>query len=402
MLERILVYDRFLVVLGPNYRDGTQYYFRDLAVDADEGMLPEFELRDLTGDGRDDILLRRRMKGSDGEVEAVEVLSYHGGGETLEPVFAHEVKLKLTAGGTIENRVEVRGSGSRTRIIVHAGKDEGMNRARFERASNTGGLPVLVPWGAVASQTHELKNGKFVVGDETSKKPVRVVEAAPAPRRPSPKRPPPKRVAESSSAKMKRVYDLYKKRAKVSGRPRFDISANFAEGEQSERLVVHRRDLVLFGPGIRDGRAFAATTLSAFEKDGDLKKVESHDVTGDGRHEIIVRGVVRAKMPKDLGGGELLREVVYIYALRRGALERIFGAELGRVVGSKSVRAKLSLGRGRLTLKAGQARGYDEKSYPWRQKTEPEANGFEPLVLPWSGVDRVRLAYDGKVFKRDG
>lgn len=402
MLERVLVYDRFLVVLGPNYRDGKQYYFRDLAADADRGLLPQFEVRDLTGDRRDDILLRRRLKGSEGEVEAVEVLSYHGGDETPQTVFAHEVKLMLAAGGTIENRVEVSGSGSRTRITVHAGKDRGMDRARFDRQSNTGGLPVLVPWGAIASQTHEVKNGAFVIGSERSQKPEPVAAAQPDPARPAPSPRPASPKAPSTSAKMKAVYDLYKKKAKVSGRARFDISANFAGDRGAERLVVHRRDLVLFGPGIRDGRAFAAITLSAFATDGDLKRVESRDVTGDGRHEIIVHGVVRAKMPDDLGGGDLLREVVYIYTLRRGQLERVFGAELGRVVGKKSVRAKLELGRGKLTLKPGRARGYDERSYPWRQKTEPEDSGFEPLVLPWGGVDRVRLAYDGKRFKRDG
>ncbi len=405
MLERVLVYDRFVVVLGPNYRDGQQFYFRDIAADADRGMLPQFEVRDLTGDGRDDILLRRRLTGSEGEVEAVEVLSYHGGEDTPQTVFAHEVKLKLAEGGTIENRVEVTGTGSRTRITVHAGKHRGMDRARFDRQSNTGGLPVLVPWGAIASQTHEVKDGKFVIGSERSQKPVPVAaqpDAPPAPSRPSPR---PRRAAPkspSASENMKAVYALYKKKAKVSGRPRFDISANFAGDGAAERLVVHRRDLVLFGPGIRDGRAFSAITLSAFERDGDLKRVESRDVTGDGRHEIVVHGIVRAKMPSDLGGGELLREVVYIYTLRSGQLERVFGAELGRVVGSKSVRAKIAFGRGKLTLEPGKAKGYDERSYPWRQKTEPEDSGFEPLVLPWGGVDRVRLAYDGKRFKRDG
>lgn len=403
MLERVLVYDRFVVVLGPNYRDGQQFFFRDIGANADRGMLPQFEVRDLTGDGRDDILLRRRLKGSEGEVEAVEVLSYHGGEDTPQTVFAHEVKLKLAQGGTIENRVEVSGSGRRTRITVHAGNERGMDRARFDRQSNTGGSPVLVPWGAIASQTHEMKDGKFAIVSERSQKPEPVASAQTQPTRPTPRpRPSSSAKSPSTSDKMKAVYALYKKKAKVSGRPRFDISANFAGDGTAERLVVHRRDLVLFGPGIRDGRAFSAITLSAFESDRDLKRVESRDVTGDGRHEIVVHGIVRAKMPSDLGGGELLREVVYIYTLRSGQLERVFGAELGRVVGSKSVRAKIDFGRGKLTLKPGKARGYDERSYPWRQKTEPEESGFEPLVLPWGGVDRVRLAYDGKRFKRDG
>ena len=33
MKERVLVYDRYLVVLGSNFRKGTEYYFQDVGVD---------------------------------------------------------------------------------------------------------------------------------------------------------------------------------------------------------------------------------------------------------------------------------------------------------------------------------------------------------------------------------
>ena len=66
MIERVLVYDRYLVVLGPHFRDGNEYYFADLGVDVSAGQLPMFEVRDVNGDGKADIVLRKRF-GTAGE-----------------------------------------------------------------------------------------------------------------------------------------------------------------------------------------------------------------------------------------------------------------------------------------------------------------------------------------------
>ncbi|MEM9876905.1 MAG: hypothetical protein AAF928_18555 [Myxococcota bacterium] len=398
-LERVLVYDRFLVVLGPEVRSGKQYFFRDLGADADRGKVPRFELRDLTGDGRDDILLRRRVAGGRGQVDVVEVYSYHAGDESPEKVFAHEVKIRLDGGPEVENRIDVVGRGAGTRITVHAdatGRGGNRDGPRFVPTSNTGGAAVLVPWGEIASRTHRVKDGVFVVERE-ERQPTRGPRPSPVPVSPAPKRRP---SPPSDAEKMRRVYALYKRKAGVGGRPRFDLRRNFAGGRDEERLVVHGRDLVIFGPGIREGRAFVATTVSAFAADADLRRVESRDVTGDGRDDIVVKGAVKAEMPTDLGGGELTREVVYVYTVAGDRLERIFGAELGRVVGRKYVRANLAYGRGTLTLTPGRARGYDARTYPWRPKREPEASGFEPLLLPWGDIERVRLAYDGQKFRR--
>ncbi len=52
-----------------------------------------------------------------------------------------------------------------------------------------------------------------------------------------------------------------------------------------------------------------------------------------------------------------------------------------------------------IVLQPGRARGYDEGTYPWRQKMAPEGD-FEPLLLPWGGVSRVKVTYDGERFSR--
>ena len=156
----------------------------------------------------------------------------------------------------------------------------------------------------------------------------------------------------------------------------------------------------MFGSGFKGGRGFAAVELASFEKAGDVKKVSTRDVTGDGKDEIVVRGLIRSPMPDDLGGGDMRREVVMIYKLAGGQFDRVFAAELARHIGSKRVEAKMAfVGKKAIQLKPGRAVGYDEGTYPWRQKMAPEGD-FEPLLLPWGGVEKVKLTYDGRRFTR--
>jgi hypothetical protein len=410
MKERVLVYGRYLVVLGPGYRGGEQYYFRDLGASADKGDILTFELKDLTGDGKDDVLVRKRIRGEHGAVEVLEVLSYHQGGDTPAPVFAQEVRLALDD-GQIQNDVKVTGSGSRTRIVVSAGHADGIDSSRFERESNTGANPVLEPWGAVASQTWEVRDGAFVVADEKGKSPERMA-AAPPPPSPSPS-PSPRRDVRSDATTAvwtkpspapdpDQVYALYKKQAKVTSSARFDLSVDLAEDDRSERLVVHDRDLVVFGAGFRGGRGFAAITLAQFERAGDIDQVTARDVTHDGKGEILVRGVIRSPLPSDVGEGDMLRQVLMIYQVKDGQFERIFAVEVGRRVGDKRVEAQIAFTEEdshAIELRPGRAVGYTADTYPWRQKTEPDG-GFEPLLLPWGGIDKVRLRYDGDKFVR--
>ncbi|MEQ9322743.1 MAG: hypothetical protein RIF41_26495, partial [Polyangiaceae bacterium] len=322
LLERVLVYERYLVILGPGYRDGAQYYFRDLGSNAAKGEMLAFDVKDVTGDGRKDIVLRRKVKGSEGTVEVMEILSYHPGGETPEAVFAQELKLDI-GGGHVTNTAKLNGWGGKTRIVVDAGTTDGIDGTRFERISNTGANPVLPPWGAVAAQTYEFRGASFVVVDEKSQAPkVRSVAASSSGDSGS-------TTNKGCSWEMKKgadvgkVYAHYKKQRNVRGRARFDLTADVDEGRETERIVVHGSDLVVFGSGFKGGRGFAAVELASFEKAGDVKKVSTRDVTGDGKDEIVVRGLIRSPMPDDLGGGDMRREVVRIYKLAGGQFDRV-------------------------------------------------------------------------------
>ena len=402
LLERILVYDRFIVVLGPSYRGGEQYYFRDLG-----GAVLDLDLVDYTGDGRVDIKLKRKFKDSGSTTEVFEILSYHGGGDAPEAIFAQDIKL-VVADGSIENDVKLTGAGARTRIVVSAGKNRGIDPHRFSHETNTGASPVLLPWGNVSQQTFALQGGSFAMTDERKQSvsgsglpppppPLVASEREPEPA-PAP-RPRPKKSSEPAGADVDRVYALYKEQRNVRGAPRFDTRADLAEDGRSERLVVHGRDLVVFGEGYRGGRGFAAVTLAQFDKAADVRSVTTRDVTGDGKHEIIIKGVINSPLPSDVGEGEMERSVVMIYQLKGGHFDRVFAAEIGRRIGKKSVTANIRFAADRIELTPGKAAGYSEDNYPWTQKKTAD-DGFEPLLLPWGGIDRIRLKWNGEQFVR--
>jgi hypothetical protein len=400
LLERVLVYDRYLVILGPGYRGGAQYYFRDLEAKAGRGDLIAFQVKDLTGDGRSDLLIRKRVRGAKGSVEVMEILSYHPGGETPTAIFAQEVVLDL-GGKKVANEVRLVGGGRQTRITLAPGKSEGVDPSRFRQVSNTGANPVLVPWGSIASQTYGLRDGRFVVIDEKTQEATGSSVQLPGPSPSSSPSPKGASWQNKPAGDAAAVYAHYKKQRNVSGRARFDLSADLAEGDDKERLVIHGRDLVVFGSGFRGGRGFAAVELASFEKAADIQKVTTRDLTRDGKHEILIRGVIRSPLPEDLGGGSMRREVIMVYKASGAQFERIFAAELARNVGNKRVEAKLTFKKGKyaIQLEPGRAKGYDEGTYPWRQKDGSEGD-FEPLLLPWGGIKRVLLHFDGTRFVR--
>jgi hypothetical protein len=398
MRERVLVYGPYLVVFGPGYRSGGEYYFRDVGGNSYKEGLPRFEVKDVTGDGLGDFILQKKVRGSKGSVEVLEILSYAPGGDTPQRIFAQEVALDLEQ-GSIRNKVSIQGAGRGTRIVIKPGRARGLDEdSNFDRVSNTGVTPVLTPWGEIASQTYGVRQGRFQLLDEKKQK-------GKAPR----KKPKPKgnqsviRHQGESGAALDKVYAHYKKERGVRGRARFDLNANVVDDKRKERLVVHGLDLVVFGDGFRGGRGYAAATIGGFDKPSDVHSVTTRDVTGDGRHEILVTGIQRVPMPADMGSGTIERTLLIIYKLQGSGFAQVFGAEIGRRVGGKKVRAKVvyaKSGRYRIQLRGGSASGgWSEANYPWVQKTEPSSNGFESLVLPWSG-HKVRLRYDGRKFVR--
>jgi hypothetical protein len=154
MKERIQVWDRFLTVLGPGYHGGRDYYFRDLG-----GPVVRVEARALTGRGKDDLVVVRRVSEAGGDLtrDWFEVLSFLA--EEPTRTFAHEIAVVRG-----ENRID---------NAVHAGPSEievspvatrapsAWDAASYHELPAVGVSPILLPWGNVKTETFRFDGATF-------------------------------------------------------------------------------------------------------------------------------------------------------------------------------------------------------------------------------------------------
>lgn len=395
MVERVAVYDRYLVVLGPRYRGGREYYFNDLGVDVSAGQLPLFDVRDVNGDGKADIIMRRRV-GKPGEYREILVVLSMGASEALYPLFQHEVGIR-GASGSITNEIRL---GAKS-IEILAGSANGYTAANYREPIENQMEPLLFPWGPVRSQTWDWNGKTYVKSHEEKQAPGRVARAK-ARALPPPARPP------TADEMQDQVYALYKRDRRVNGneKPRFDVATDLAEDERNERVLLHGRDLVVFGKGFKGGAGYAVLTLEQFNDPSDVVDLSARDITDDGKAEIFVRGVMRSKAPKDSGikaGTVVAREVLLVYSVGPRGISRVFGAETGREIAGRRVQGALAFLPGSkgldIEVRPGQAFGFTDRTYPFTQDKD-RVGGLEPLVLPWGGAGLTRYHWDGSQFVR--
>src|SRR5205085_959746 len=74
-------------------------------------------------------------------------------------------------------------------------------------------------------------------------------------------------------------------------KPRFDLEVHVDGDARAERVLLFGREIVVLGPGFKDGKGWAKLTLTQFAADKDVSEMTAKDVTGDGAAEIAVRGV---------------------------------------------------------------------------------------------------------------
>jgi hypothetical protein len=384
MKERVLVYDRWLVVLGSNFRKGSEYYFSDQGAE-----IVACDVRDLTGDGQSEIVLRKRLGSGTKSREMMAVLHF-GSSEVPTTIFQHELAVS-TSDGSLQNEVSYLPDGARTAIKVTPGSARGFNAGNYREPTETSYDPVIPPWGSISSQLYRLSGAAFVKASEERQAAASV--PSPAVVDPGlPKAPPP----PSASELMEKVYDLYKHDRNASGRPRFDLATDVTGDGQNERVLLHDRDIVIFGKGYKGGTGYSFLTMSQFASGSDVTDLTARDVNGDGKAEIIVKGVLHASGP---GGDKVDREVLLVFQVVNEGLRRVFAAEIGRSVGRKRVIGGVRFGGGAIELAPGSAVEWTAATYPFTQDTGP-VGGFEPLLLPWGGAQTLRYRWNNGGFSR--
>ena len=399
MKERVLIYDRYLVVLGPTFRKGSEYYWNDMGIDVANGMLPLFDVRDVTGDGQAELIFRKRFGSGARFREMVQVLRF-GASEVPNPIFQHEVGI-TTEAGSVANEVIFAPGGDRTAIKITAGTAKGFNAGNYKEATEKAFPAALLPWRTTRSVTYKYAGSAFSKVSEESQ------AAAPAPAQRQDagggggasatfKAPP----APSAAELMDKVYDLYKKDRRVSGKARFDAAVDVTGDKTVERVLLHGRDIVVFGKVFKGGTGYSTLSMM-FASASDIIGMTAKDLTGDGKAEVIVKGVVKANAPAETGGGIVEREVVLVFQVNGEAIRRVFSAEIARSIGSKRIEGLFRLvdaGKSaEIELAPGKAVEWTEQTYPFNQDAGP-VGGAEPLLLPWSGLKPARYKWNGTAF----
>jgi hypothetical protein len=402
MVERVAVWGGNLVIIGPHFRSGKEFYFADLGVE-NAGQVDRLELFDFDGDGHDEVVVQKKVGSSDKYREVLTVLKV---GRDDQPflAFAHEVGIK-TSDGEIMNKVKL----SKAGIEIAQGESEGFDPGTFSEVQPGDMGATLLPWESVGSRTFAWKGKGFQAAGETGFTPKQGAGVAAAAGAKKPKsrakgqsdEPPAPPVPRPPSADelLDRIYALYKKDRGVSGKPSFDFVTDVAGDRGPERVLIHGKDMVVFGKGFREGLSYAFIAVGVGDAK-DILDVTARDLTGDGKAEIIVRAVLHAKASKALGGDVVERHALMVYGVQGDGLVRIFGAETGRALGKDQIIGAVAFTPVRrgfdIELRPARAIGWTEQSYPFPVDTTT-AGGLEPLLLPWSGGSR-KYHYDGKTF----
>ncbi len=395
--ERVAVYEHYLTICGTSFLQGTGYFFRDLV-----GELVKLEVRDVTGRGRADVLVRRRQTVGDSTREYLEVLSAMKGAEEPRLTFAHEIAVRQSD-HRIDNAVHV----ARGEIEVTALPATNWDALSYKEPIASDIESILFPWGGIKSQTYRFDGAKFAKTREVSQREASSGSAQRAARADDASRVP-DRPPEPATPRVTRGGDLaaaileqYRQDRGVGAQvaPRVDLKVHVAGDARPERVVLLGRDLVVVGPGFQGGTAYAYVTLLEFADASDIADVSARDLTGDGAADLVVRGVRHRQ--SDHGAVDV--ELMLVYQVKPEGITRIFGIETAREQSRKRMQGLVQFipaagGKTFDIMSApGRAVGWTQHTYPWAQDT-PGNGDTEPLLLPWGGVPSIRYGWNGTQF----
>jgi hypothetical protein len=396
--ERISVFGKFFTICGPGYRGGRQFFWREVA-----GELASFETRELTGRGKDDMIVRRRVTNGSVMHEMIEVWAIASGDEPTT-IFTQEIAVVDGPGKRrITNAVRV----SAKEIEVSVEPAVGWDATSFrEPTAGTVEEGILVPWGTVKSRTFRLEKGKFAKSGEvaqagTAGSGTGTGTGTGTGGTASTTRDLPTPSVGKSTDMGKQVMEAYFRDQGVPAgtKPRFDIEVHVDGDNRPERVALIGRDIVVLGPGFKNGNGYARMSLTQFTDDKDVSELTARDVTGDGAAELVVRGVRHVTTPS---GDNVSVEALFIYQVKAGAITRVFSVETGREQSGKRMQGLVQFvpakgGKGfDVDVRPGVARGWTEKTYPWPQ--DKPGGSIEPLLLPWGGVPSLRYSWNGTQF----
>jgi hypothetical protein len=157
--ENLFVFGTNMVVVGPDFRGGNSFFhFQIPAASASD--VVSVRTADLTGDGRDEVLIE--MRRSLGEVTRRILLVHQFRPTQFARILMVEVG-RSRDDEAIDNVVRVVGRGRAARLTIAPGRARGWNASSWPFADGTGDgvSPLLLPWRDQAV-TYRYANGTLV------------------------------------------------------------------------------------------------------------------------------------------------------------------------------------------------------------------------------------------------
>jgi hypothetical protein len=387
--ERVVVFPGYVVALGPGVAQGTAYAFIQLPARNSDDLL-DVTVRDLTGDGKSEVVLRQRAGTEGGFTRELLTVYRVDEGGNLQQVFTHEVG-RAQGASRLSDRVSYEPAGLR----IEAGAPVGYTAATWPAATEAGVEAPLTPWSADRVRVFAWSPGARTFTLARSER--NAAPAAAATNTPSgnvPAGPAP------LAADLDGVLRLFRQREGVAEgtAPSHRASGDVAEDAAAEEVLVFGRTLVVVGPRFYGGRSYYSVALPLSEGDAVLD-LRLADLTGDGKREAVLR--VRRAVTAQVQGAAVTsqREMLLAYAVTGARRGRVFAAEVARRVGDRAVVNEVAaLGDGAVTLRSGAAQGWTATTYPFH---DAAPQGFFPLLLPWEpSQGQVTYRWAGSAFER--
>ena len=385
MKERISVFDKYFTVCGPGYRGGKQFFFREL-----QGELVRVEARDLAGRGKDALLVRKRVVHQGVAHEAFEVWAFSK--DEPETVFSHEVAVSQGA-KKISNALRV----SQGEIEVTVEPAAGWDLASYREPGLADTEALLLPWGAVKSQSYRFDGTKFTKDKEVAQAGQKPDAPRVGAQDPIPRDVPTPAVGKGQDLGT-RLYDAYLADQHVAAgtRAKVDLKVQVHGDARPERVVVMGRDLVILGPGYKGGTQYAFARLTDFATPEDISEVTARDITGDGLAEIVIRGKVKLNPTTD-------SEVMLVYSAAGERITRLLSVETAREIQGSRVQGLVQFVPSKtkgfeIDVRPGTARGFTEKNCPFSEG-EVSPQGV-PVLLPWGKTKSLRMVWNGSAFAK--
>ncbi len=406
MKERVTVYDQFLAICGSPLRR------RDAVLLP----RPRRRARELgrarsTGRAKEDLILQRKVEVGGTTRQYFEVWSVLGKTDEPASAFGHEVA--IVSGGEPRDERGVHMSGRDVEVTTEPAA--GWDAASYREPTNTDVEPLLLPWGAVKSQVFRFDGAKFAKVKEVAQQPTpgaAGVTGAASPLRDAQEHArraqragagDPRRDQRQRPLERRLRFALYRQDHGVScGQSRrIDLQVNVANDARPERVVLIGRDIVVLGPGFKNGTGYAMLTLAQFASDDDVKDLSVRDLTGDGAADLVVRGVRRVSAAGSHDPVET--ESIFVYELDGETITRIFAIETGREQKKKRIQGLVQFVPSddhksfEIDVRPGIARGWTKKTYPWAQE-QPGGQIGSRSCCRGEGSHSLRYAWDGAKF----